>query len=124
MDLNGLSVAGVENFVDPSVSVGTSSAIRLGSCGMLGSWTSSAIRLGSCGMLGSLISTTYGGSSISLLEGGYLALPNPFMGSRHFLPDPYLEFTYFPLLVQHPILGITLLLHLNCHPLMGFICLQ
>ena len=79
------------------------------------SGTSVAIRLGYCGMLGSLISATCG---------GYLALPYPLLGDRHFLPAPYLEFLYLLPLVQYPLLGIPLLLHLNWRPLMGFIPLQ
>ena len=59
------------------------------------------------------------------LKGTYWSGPrHTLLGSRHFLLDPYLEFPYLPLLFQHPILVIPLLLHLNCQPLLGFLGLQ
>ena len=96
----GPSVVSVETFVGSSGSAGTSSTIRLGY------W----------GMSGSLISTTCGG--------GALVLPYPLLGSRHFPQDPYLGFPYLPLLVHHLLLVIPLHLHLNWHPLLGFLRLQ
>ena len=97
-------MAGVETCVGPSGSAGTSSAV------------SGAIRLESCGISVSSISTTFGGE--------YLALPYPLLGDRHFLPAPYLEFPSLLLIVQHPLLVITLVLHLNHHPLLGFLRIQ
>ena len=58
------------------------------------------------------------------IMGGNLALPYPILGSRNFPQAPYLEFSYLPLIVQNPLLGIPLHLHLNWNPLLGFICFQ
>ena len=96
----GPYVDGVETCVGLSASAGTSGGIRLGSCGIFVS----------------SISTNCGERAISL--------PYPLLGDLHFLPDPYMEFPYLLIIFHRPILGITILLHMNWHPLLGFLHLQ
>ena len=103
MDLCGLYIASVETCVVPSVSAGTSGDVY------------GAMRLKSCGMLGSFISTTFGGA---------LLLPCPLLGALNFLPDPYMEFITLLTIFQHPLMRFISLLHMNQHPIMGFLRLQ
>ena len=64
------------------------------------------------------------GHQYQQLVGGDLALKYSLLGAWNLLPATYLEFITIIPLANNSLLGFLLLLHLNKHPILGFLSLQ